>query len=348
MTKENKPRDIVIVGAGVIGLTTAWILSDLGLAPRIKVIAKYTPEDRSVEYTSPWAGANFCSISATDDNALRWDKITYHRFAYLAKTRPEAGIRFADLRELWEYEPKHDKIRSWNTYVRDFKVIPEKDLPGECIYGHKATTFLINAPHYLNYMYKLLIEAGVEFEKKELSHIKETVEETPEASVVFNCTGLWASKLGGVEDPDVYPTRGHVVLVKAPHVTETRILNGKNSDTYIIPRPLNGGVICGGFMQPGNWDREIHPEDTLDILKRTSALMPELFHGKGPEGAEIIQECVGFRPSRKGGARVELDVVPGTSVPLVHDYGASGTGYQAGYGMALDSVMLALPKIKLA
>lgn len=41
-----------------------------------------------------------------------------------------------------------------------------------------------------------------------------------------------------------------------------------------------------------------------------------------------------------GGARVERDVIEvnGTSKVLVHNYGAGGTGFQAGYGMALDAV----------
>lgn len=48
----------------------------------------------------------------------------------------------------------------------------------------------------------------------------------------------------------------------------------------------------------------------------------------------------GQRPSREGGARVERSeiVVDGRPRVVVHNYGAGGTGYQAGYGMALDAV----------
>ncbi|EPY52014.1 D-amino acid oxidase [Schizosaccharomyces cryophilus OY26] len=341
-------QDIAIVGAGVIGLTTAWILCDFGLGPRIKIIAKYTPEDRSVDYTSPWAGANFCSISSGDDKALRWDKITYNRLAYLANTRKDSGVVFADLRELWDYEPNHNKLGSWTSYVKNYRVIPKEELPEKCIYGHTGTTFLINVPQYLNFIYNIVKDSGVTIIKEEIKHISDVLNFVPNPNVVFNCPGVWACTLGGVEDQNVYPTRGQIVCVDAPHIKETRIRNGIGSDTYIIPRPFNGGVVLGGFMQKGNWDREIHPEDTQDILKRTATLMPELFHNQGPEAAKIIFEAVGFRPSRNGGARVELDFIPGTKFPLIHDYGASGTGYQAGYGMAFDSVLLALPFINFA
>lgn len=55
---------------------------------------------------------------------------------------------------------------------------------------------------------------------------------------------------------------------------------------------------------------------------------------------EILAVFAGLRPSREGGARIERDqiVVSGKKRVLVHNYGAGGTGFQAGYGMALDAV----------
>lgn len=48
----------------------------------------------------------------------------------------------------------------------------------------------------------------------------------------------------------------------------------------------------------------------------------------------------GLRPSREGGARVEAVQlkVRDQDRLLVHNYGAGGTGFQAGYGMAVDAV----------
>ena len=44
--------------AGVSGLTTALLLSR-NLTYSVTVIAKHMPGDYSIEYTSPFAGANF-------------------------------------------------------------------------------------------------------------------------------------------------------------------------------------------------------------------------------------------------------------------------------------------------
>jgi len=74
---------------------------------------------------------------------------------------------------------------------------------------------------------------------------------SPNTKVVFNCVGNAAARL--VPDPKSFPTRGQVLLVKAPQVTENFMRHGKDYETYIIPRPnSNGNVILGGFMQKGN------------------------------------------------------------------------------------------------
>lgn len=107
--------------------------------------------------------------------------------------------------------------------------------------------------------------------------------------MIVNCTGLAARFLGGVNDADVYPTRGQTVLVWAPQVKMALSRYGwcgandgskrcdmilvislfnkssiypsyapyilyilaKDALTYIIPRE-NGEVILGGTLQDYN------------------------------------------------------------------------------------------------
>lgn len=54
---------------------------------------------------------------------------------------------------------------------------------------------------------------------------------------IMVCPGLGASTLGGVEDKDVFPNRGQVVLIRAPWVKFGRTLSDKQGGwTYVIPR----------------------------------------------------------------------------------------------------------------
>lgn len=75
-------------------------------------------------------------------------------------------------------------------------------------------------------------------------------------------------------------------------------------------------------------------------------MLPEL---ESPD-TEILAAFAGLRPSREGGARVESEVVQVDDSDrkglVVHNYGAGGTGFQAGYGMAVDAVGCALGELE--
>jgi D-amino-acid oxidase len=72
-------------------------------------------------------------------------------------------------------------------------------------------------------------------------------------------------------------------------------------------------------------------------VQRTTTLLPELVIG----GMEVLAAFAGLRPSREGGARVErtsIELGGSRRGILVHNYGAGGTGFQAGLGMAQDAI----------
>lgn len=85
-------------------------------------------------------------------------------------------------------------------------------------------------------------------------------------------------------------------------------------------------------------DTATYAYETRSILERTKALDETLASSE----PEVLASFAGLRPSREGGARVESEQVTihGRRRTVVHDYGAGGTGFQAGYGMASDAVDL--------
>ena len=103
------------------------------------------------------------------------------------------------------------------------------------------------------YLYqRLQHQYGVTFVRREISNIQDPFT-NPNTKIVFNCVGNAAKTLAGVEDPKCYPTRGVVLLARAPHVRTNVMRHGLDYETYIIPRPeSNGNVILGGYMQKGN------------------------------------------------------------------------------------------------
>jgi hypothetical protein len=78
--------------------------------------------------------------------------------------------------------------------------------------------------------------------------------------------------------------------------------------------------------------------ETESILSRTMTMLPDL----ASSVTQILGAFSGLRPSREGGARVSKEIIQvdgiGRQGVLVHNYGAGGTGFQAGYGMAVEAV----------
>lgn len=57
------------------------------------------------------------------------------------------------------------------------------------------------------------------------------------------CAGLGARFLGGIEDQDIYPIRGQVLILRAPWVNfGMSCVTDEGVTTYVIPRGYSGDV----------------------------------------------------------------------------------------------------------
>jgi glycine/D-amino acid oxidase-like deaminating enzyme len=120
------------------------------------------------------------------------------------------------------------------------------------------TTVSINPLIYLPYLQRELLALGAAFVHRPISHIRDAFALTsPSPSVVVNATGLLASKLGGVKDKKLYPTRGQAILVtnNCSKMYAWSLSQTEPGETwsYIIPRAFGGGTILGGCRQSHNW-----------------------------------------------------------------------------------------------
>lgn len=342
-------------------------------------VAEYLPGDQSIYYTSPWAGGNFSCISADDEKALRHDKLSFIHLDKIQKQYgTEAGLDRLKAREFWgETLPSDAKVSSLQSYIPDLRILSKHELAEQgAVFGVEYTTYNFNSPKFLKWLAGYVANHGATFIRKKVASIDDAFAAAAAVAgpagrpprVLFNCTGIGAQTLGGVEDSKVYPTRGQVVVVRAPHINENRCKWSTGIATYVIPRPQSfvgaphetsgkkgnvGHVVLGGFLQADNYASDTYGAETFDILNRTTALYPELL--KDPATGrtktigelEIVREAAGLRPSRKGGVRIEAeewDAAKGQVV--IHNYGAGGTGYQSGLGMAMEAVQLYQQKIK--
>lgn len=81
----------------MIGLQTAISLLETGKY-NVTIVAKHFPGDKSIEYTSPWAGAQWRTHAAPADKEQRaWDLLSYKKWYEVVKSEegtsgPKSGL----------------------------------------------------------------------------------------------------------------------------------------------------------------------------------------------------------------------------------------------------------------
>ncbi|KAG5990207.1 hypothetical protein E4U52_004862 [Claviceps spartinae] len=343
---------IVIVGAGVSGLTSALLLSK-NKANVITVIAKHMPGDYDIEYASPWAGANFLPMSTSEGS--RWERQTWPEMQRLAEHFPEAGIHFQTARiirrdkdmqgEVSLTKALFDRDPWFQTMMPDYRALDAAEIPAGHDSGCEFKSVCINPSMYLHWLVGQCLRNGVVLKRSIVTHIYDAKRQShtgEQASILINATGLGSRKLGGVNDETMTPSRGQLVLVRNEfHTMYTASgTDDDQADTlYTMQRPAGGGTILGGTYDIGNWESVPDPNIGLRIMQRIVDMSPEIADGKGIAGLSVIRHVAGLRPYRPSGVRVESEKLDdGTWV--VHNYGHAGWGYQTSYGCAEGVVEL--------
>ncbi|KLU82305.1 D-amino-acid oxidase, partial [Magnaporthiopsis poae ATCC 64411] len=148
------PR-IVVIGAGVSGLTSALLLSE-NKNNAVTVVAKHMPGDYDIEYTSPWAGANVLPMAKEADS--RWERRTWPVLRRLAAEVPEAGIHFQKTHILRRpgaddegsgLDPVFDKDPWYKDLMPDFRPLAASELRPGTASGYEFTSVCINTALYL-------------------------------------------------------------------------------------------------------------------------------------------------------------------------------------------------------
>ncbi|CDU23589.1 related to D-amino-acid oxidase [Sporisorium scitamineum] len=345
---------VVVLGAGVLGLTNAFELRERGY--KVTIFARDLPQDSfSQTFASPWAGANWRSFaSLTDKPAQRRDKITFKKWLKLHTQLPSevmAMVEFTDISPV-----KREAKDVWfSCLTPNFTVLPEGD--GTGAHAIRYNSFTISVPLYTQWLVSeltsprpILLNAAragppVEIRRcstlASLSAVRSLV---PSCDVVVNATGVGAGDLADVRDPNVYPIRGQTVLVsvpsfKSPSNAARCVMKLGSPANYVIPRARSGQVILGGSFDVRQ--SSTTPDKVLaeKILQECAKLVPEIVpEGKTWREIEVISHNVGLRPGRDNGARVELEQVAaaGGQLTVVHSYGIGPAGYQASFGIAQE------------
>jgi D-amino-acid oxidase len=364
---EINDKNVVVIGAGVIGLSTAIKVQERG-AYSVTILAEVFPTDsKCIKYTSHWATAHHVlSAPTADQRQQKLERETFKIMWEMSTPGDEAESCFLRAPQT-EYYAVEEGDQYLHSFYPDFQRLEASAYAcvAEAVSAVSFSTLHINTPEYLSHLLARFLSHGGRIVRASVQHISQVLEGGVEAfaqdefkvrpvDALIICVGLGARMLGGVEDKDVYPVRGQTVQLRAPWIEEGRsFVVESGAKTYIVPR-RGGTVIIGGTRAADDWFPKARPETTVDILERCLAFYPELAPPSVRDKREptvedlkplIVEEGCGLRPARKGGIRLQCEwvAVPGSEgqmVPIIHNYGHGGYGFQTSWGSALAALTL--------
>jgi D-amino-acid oxidase len=152
----------------------------------------------------------------------------------------------------------------------------------------------------------------------------------PSRGLVVNCTGLSAHALA--TDPTVTPSRGQVVLLEDPGLTEWLVDERERDGLigYVLPHGRH--VVVGGTLVDGDWSTAVRPPVAEAIVRRAVRMVPALGRSR------VLGHRVGLRPLRPT-VRMETERSldrDGEPRTVVHCYGHGGSGITLAWGCAAD------------
>ena len=305
--------DVLVIGAGVSGLTTAICLAEAGLSVTIRTAA-LPGQTTLVAAGAVWG----LTRVGPPDRTVEWGRAGLETLSKLA-AEPGTGVRMAAGQEISRAPLE---TRDWTELVTSLRPCLKSELPDGFIAGWHYIAPLATMPVYLDYLHARFERAGGTLEVSPVTSLGELAGVAP---VVVNCSGAAAHDL--VPDPEVVPVRGQVVIAANPGIEEFLIDRDPEPPWIVYMFPHGDTILLGGTNDEGNWDMDPKPEVAERIVAECLAIEPRL------RGVEVLGHRVGLRPGRP---EVRLESEPLEDGVLWHNYGHGGAGISLSWGCAAE------------
>ncbi len=311
---SGSPRSVLVIGAGVQGLTTGVVLAESGWSVHIRTT------DHPEGTTSGAGGAMWgATCMRPAHRAPAWGAEALRTFLSLAEDEC-SGVHMVP----GTMAARYSLGPSMPPDVRmmpDLRRCKPEELPEGFVSGYRVTAPVVDMPRYLDHLVGRLRAAGGELSVDPVPSLAEAARHAP---VVVNCAGIGALELA--EDPDVYPVRGQTVVVRNPGIDEYFVELTGGSD-YVACIPHGSRLVLEGVAINHDWHRVVSSDITERILSRCAAIEPKISE------VEVLEERTGLRPARSL-IRLDSEVLHGATV--VHNYGHERSGISLSWGCASE------------
>lgn len=328
---------IAVVGAGVVGLTSAIRLREAGHA--VTILA----ERRTPHITSDRAGAVFTPPFAPRTRAVRtWTAASFRALESLAREHPASGVRMGPVREfLFAPDPANPW---WAECVPSCRRIP----PPHPDYrdAFEALVPRIEIPVYMPWLESRARALDIEIHNQRIDSLD--ADPLHAFDAIIHCAGLGARELAS--DPAVAPMRGQVLHVPNDIALDVALVEepAEGLAAYIFPYPNH--IVLGGTYERDQWAEQTD-EPTLErIIQRCRRLLDRAgLPGADRLARSRLRAVAGLRPARVAAGDDEAVRLERSRTadgrPLIHNYGHGRAGITLSWGCAEDVVRLVAARL---
>ena len=332
---------ILVVGGGVTGLTTAWVLLDKGF--HVTIVAKeWASWGKQQRLTSQIAGALWEYPPAvcgqhTDAISLqhskRWCMVAYHIWDAIAASEELAelsGVRMkgadfffpGSVEEDMEQMSKMLEIISSGIrgFHHDAQIIEKRGIDKRYgaadAYEHLAP--IIDTDRAMEWLTRLVEQKGAKLVTRtitgDLFDQESSLRTEYNVDVIINATGLAGTELAG--DTSCYPIRGGLLRVindgsNFPKINHALTMTAdpvhdSNEIVFIVPKNDNI-LLLGGIVEPNEHELSLTVESPIikRMRARCEAFLPGLKNARLDPEYPLAQ---GLRPFRRRNVRVEREL----------------------------------------
>jgi hypothetical protein len=358
-------KKVIVIGAGVSGITTALTLQLLGYKTEIithKTVSDVSQKNSLPEFASLFPSASVIPHSVYSDQLEDLFRRSQSIFYELRKLT-FAGVTIHKHYEVFEFEPERPQYTHWMLNLQSIGNVEPNTIPrrpeDKELHGWVFDCIFADWSLYLPALYERYKEADGTVTQQKLK--KDDISDLP-AEIIINCSGTGGPKL--FEDPskEQLLLRGHLLhKSNAPLITNANneIISynytpqasvyadpqGNACDVYCYPR--KDGWVLGGSRQPtqlsdSNWETldnsSTYSVDEISFPRQIIDLNNEILqhsYGHSVDLSDDLTLSLGYRyiRNRKNGLRLEQEKQ--TEKTVIHNYGHGGAGVTLSWGCAL-------------
>jgi D-amino-acid oxidase len=245
---------VAVIGAGVMGLTTARLVQEAGFPVTIytEMLTPHTTSNIAGGQISPFGHYNEDEVTsewrAQFDAAMDY---SWRRFQIMVGD--DYGIRWLPTYQ----ERNSDSPPRPNPYHPDARNLTPAEHPFPVEHLVRYDTMYVEVGRFLRELTEDVQVAGGRIEVRKFTTPAE-IASLPQR-LVFNCTGLGSRELFG--DKALHPVRGQLaILLPQPEVRYAY----QGQAGYMFPRA--DGILLGGTFEQDQWEAVPQPADIARIV----------------------------------------------------------------------------------